>query len=224
MKLVIKFIASTLAGLVFFGAVLFIPAGTVHYWQGWAYLVVFMITTLGPSVYLAVTDPATLQRRLHAGPTAETRPTQRLVAVGYTVASGACLIVSALDHRFGWSTVPTAVTIAGLVLVAVGLSAAQVVILQNRYAAANITVEADQPLVSTGLYAWVRHPMYSAVTVMMIGTPPALGSWWGLLVLIPMLAVLAVRILDEEALLTDRLPGYREYRTRVRHRLVPYLW
>lgn len=129
-----------------------------------------------------------------------------------------------LDHRFGWSSVPTAGAITGLVLVAVGLSVAQWVIFQNRYAAANITVDAEQTLVSTGLYAVVRHPMYTAVTVMMVGTPPALGSLWGLLVLVPMLAVLVVRILDEEAMLTEQLPGYREYCGQVRYRLLPHVW
>ncbi|GAA2531519.1 methyltransferase family protein [Mycolicibacterium diernhoferi] len=224
MKLAVQFIASTLVGLAFFAAVLFVPAGTLDYWQGWAFLLVFMVTTLAPSAYLAVTDPATLARRMRAGPTAETRPAQRIAAAGFTVAVTVCLIVSVLDHRFGWSSVPTAGAITGLVLVAVGLSVAQWVIFQNRYAAANITVDAEQTLVSTGLYAVVRHPMYTAVTVMMVGTPPALGSLWGLLVLVPMLAVLVVRILDEEAMLTEQLPGYREYCGQVRYRLLPHVW
>ncbi len=224
MRLAVRFIASTLIGLACFGAVLFVPAGTLDYRQGWVFLAVFVVTTLVPSGYLAVTDPATLQRRMHAGPTAETRPTQRFAAVGFTAVVLGCVIVSALDHRFGWSTVPAAAAVIGLVLVAAGLGGAQWVIFQNRYAAANITVEAEQPLVSTGLYAVVRHPMYTAVTVMMLGTPPALGSWWGWIALGPMLAVLVVRILDEEAMLTELLPGYREYCAQVRYRLLPHVW
>ena len=224
MKLVLRFAASSLIGLLFFAAALFVPAGTLDYWQGWAFLAVFTMTTVTPSVYLAVTDRATLQRRMHAGPTAETRPAQRIATAGVSVVATAGVVLSVLDHRFGWSAVPPAVVVLGLVLVALGLGTAQLVIFQNRYAAATVTVEEDQPLVSTGLYARVRHPMYAAVTVMMVGTPPALGSLWGLVTLVPMLAVLVARILDEERLLTERLPGYRGYCARVRYRLLPHVW
>ena len=114
--------------------------------------------------------------------------------------------------------------VVGNVLVAVGLVLAQLVVIQNNYAAANITVEPDQALASTGLYGVVRHPMYAGALLMMLGTPLALDSYWGLVILAPSLAVLAARILDEEALLTEELGGYREYLTRVRYRLVPGVW
>jgi protein-S-isoprenylcysteine O-methyltransferase Ste14 len=133
-------------------------------------------------------------------------------------------VVSALDHRFGWSTVPVLIVLLGNVLVFVGLSLAQVVVVQNGYAAATITVEDEQPLISTGLYGLVRHPMYFGTLIMMLGTPLALGSWWGLLAVAVTLSVLAARIFDEEKMLNEELPGYREYTTRVRYRLVPYLW
>lgn len=138
--------------------------------------------------------------------------------------SAALFVVSALDHRFGWSSVPIWLVVAGNVMVGVGLAVAELVVIQNNYAAANITVEQGQPLASTGLYGVVRHPMYAGALLMMIGTPLALDSYWGLVVLAPSLAVLAARILDEEALLTEELGGYREYLTRVRYRLVPGVW
>ena len=113
------------------------------------------------------------------------------------------IVVSVFDHRFGWSAVPTTVTVIGDMLVAVGLSVAQLVVIQNGYAAANITVESEQTLVSTGLYGLVRHPMYAGTVVMMIGIPLALDSYWGLVFVIPALFVLALRIRDEEQLLNN---------------------
>lgn len=136
----------------------------------------------------------------------------------------ATLVISALDHRFGWSTVPVPVVVLGDVLVFVGLSLAQLVVVQNGYAGAAITVEDEQPLISTGLYGMVRHPMYFGTLIMMIGTPLALDSLWGLLAVAVSVPILAARIFDEEKMLTEELAGYREYMTKVDHRLVPYLW
>jgi protein-S-isoprenylcysteine O-methyltransferase Ste14 len=224
MKFVLQTIASVLFGLVFFGLALFVPAGTFDYWQGWVFIAVFMLSTMGPSLYLAVKNPAALQRRMNAGPTAETRPVQRIIISATVLLVAATVVVSALDHRFGWSTVPLAVVILGNILVAVGLNLAQLVVIQNSYASANITVEADQPLVSTGLYGLVRHPMYVGTLIMMVGTPLALDSLWGLVAVALAVPVLAARILDEEKLLTEQLAGYREYMTQVPSRLIPYVW
>lgn len=224
MKLAIRTVASMAAGLAFFAVTLFWPAGTFRYWQAWLFVAVFALATLLPSLYLAVADPDALARRMHAGPTAETRPAQRLVMSAIYLLSAALFVVSALDHRFGWSSVPTWLVIAGNVLVAVGLVVAQLVVIQNGYAAATITVEAGQRLVTTGLYGLVRHPMYVGGLVMMLGTPLALDSYWGLAVLVPSVVVLGARIVDEERMLTEQLPGYREYRQRVRYRLIPNVW
>jgi protein-S-isoprenylcysteine O-methyltransferase Ste14 len=136
----------------------------------------------------------------------------------------AVFIVSGLDHRFGWSSVPAPVSVVGDVLVTVGLGVAMLVIVQNSYAAANVTVEAGQQLVCTGLYGLVRHPMYTGNVVLMLGVPLALGSYWGLSLLVPGVLVLVLRIGDEEELLTQELGGYREYTQQVHYRLVPHVW
>lgn len=219
-----KFIAQTVFGLVFFVAVLFWPAGTFDYWQAWVFLAVFIATTILPSIYLAVRHPDALARRMKAGPTAENRPAQRIIMTLTLALVVATFVLSALDHRFGWSQVPVWLVIVGNVLVAVGLSVAQLVVMQNNYAGATVQVEADQPLVSTGLYGLVRHPMYTGAAVMMIGTPLALDSLWGLLGVLASAPVIAARIRDEEQMLTDELAGYREYMATVRYRLVPHLW
>ncbi|MGA5465784.1 methyltransferase family protein [Mycobacterium sp. NPDC050041] len=224
MKIALQTFGSALFSFAFFGLALFVPAGTVHYWQAWVFIAVFVVSTIGPSLYLAIRDPAAMQRRMNAGPTAEARPVQRFVVAGVVLLVVAMLVVSALDHRFGWSSVPGPVVVIGYVLVAVGLLVAQLVVIQNRYAAATVTVEADQPLASTGLYGIVRHPMYTGAVVMLLGTPPALDSYWGLVAIVPGLALLALRILDEEKLLVEQLAGYREYTGQVRFRLLPFVW
>jgi protein-S-isoprenylcysteine O-methyltransferase Ste14 len=181
MKIALQTLASGVFGVAFFAVLLLWPAGTLNYWQAWVFIAVFIVSTLVPSIYLAVKDPAALQRRMKAGPTAETRTLQKLVITGTIVAVVAVLVVSALDHRFGWSAVPIPVVVLGNILVAVGLGLAQLVVIQNSYAAATITVEADQKVVSTGLYGLVRHPMYVGTLIMMIGTPPRsirTGDWW----------------------------------------------
>jgi protein-S-isoprenylcysteine O-methyltransferase Ste14 len=224
MKTVLQALASGIFGLVFFAVLLFVPAGTVGYWQAWVFIAVFLLATLVPSIYLAVYDPAALQRRMRAGPTAETRTVQKIAITCTVVMVVAVLVVSALDHRFGWSQVPTAMVVVGDVLVAVGLGISQLVVIQNSWAAATIVVEVDQKLVSTGLYGLVRHPMYFGALIMMIGTPLALDSYWALLGVLPALLVLGLRISDEESMLEQELDGYREYRDKVQYRLVPYVW
>jgi protein-S-isoprenylcysteine O-methyltransferase Ste14 len=213
-----------LAELVVFSVMLFLPASTFHYWQAWVFLVVFALSTWIPSVYVLRTNPDGLQQRMRAGPAAENRTVQKVVIVGWYLSLAAMLVVSALDHRFGWSPAPTAICVVGDVLVAVGLGAMMLVVVQNTYAAATVRVEADQKLVSTGLYGLVRHPMYAGNVIMMVGIPLALGSYWGLVFVISGPTVLALRIRDEEKLLREELDGYREYTQKVRYRLVPYMW
>jgi protein-S-isoprenylcysteine O-methyltransferase Ste14 len=224
MKIALQTLASALFGIAFFGVVLFWPAGTFDYWQAWVFVAVFMVATMVPSIYLAVNRPEVLRRRIHAGPLAETRLVQKFVTIGTVLMVVAVAVVSALDHRFEWSPVPTLVVVVGDVLVAVGLVMAQLVIIQNGYAASTVTVEADQKLVSTGLYGMVRHPMYVGAVIMMIGMPLALDSYWGLAALVPGVLVLAARIKDEEKMLREELDGYDEYMQKVHYRLVPYVW
>ncbi len=224
MKIGVRATASSIFGLAAFGLILFLPAGTLDYWQAWVFIAVFMVATIVPSIYLARTNPAALRRRMHAGPRAETRTAQKVIITGALLGLFATMVFSALDHRFGWSRVPAWLSVIGDVLVAVGLGVAMLVIVQNGYAAATVTVEAGQTLVSDGLYKFARHPMYVGNVIMMLGIPLALGSYWGLFFLIPGAMVLVLRILDEEKLLTQELTGYREYAQRVHYRLVPYIW
>ncbi|MDT5249906.1 MAG: hypothetical protein QOJ28_2540 [Mycobacterium sp.] len=224
MKIALQTAVASVLGIGAFVLLLFVPAGTLNWWQGWIFIAVFTLATLVPSVYLARRDPDALKRRMKAGPTNETRPVQRVViAVCFLLIPG-MLVIAGLDHRFGWSMVPVPIVILGDVLVAAGLVLAQWVVIQNSYAAATIIVEREQPLVDTGLYGMVRHPLYVGALIMMVGSPLALGSLWALVVLVPGFVALAVRIVDEEQMLTEQLPGYDEYTQKVPYRLVPNVW
>ena len=214
-----------LAGLAFvIGAVLFVGAGTIRYWQGWVYLALFVVASALTTLDLLKRDPALLERRMRAGPTAEKESTQRVIMLIASLAFLALLVVPALDHRFGWSAVPTWVVVGGDVLVAIGFYLVARVYRENSYTAATIEVAPGQTVISTGPYAVVRHPMYSGALLYMLGTSPALGSYWGLVAFAVILAVLIWRLLDEERVLARELAGYTDYLKRVRYRLVPRLW
>jgi len=216
------------AGLAFFigtlAAALFVGGGTTHYWQAWLYLAVFTGCVLVITIDLAVRDPALLERRVKAGPVAEPSAMQKLIQSIAGLAFLAVFVVSALDHRFGWSQVSVEAVAAGDVLVALGLAIVFFVFRANTFTSATVEVSEDQQLVSTGPYGVVRHPMYSGALVMLLGTPLALGSWRGLAAVPVLAAVIVWRLLDEERLLTRELAGYADYAKRVRRRLVPFVW
>jgi protein-S-isoprenylcysteine O-methyltransferase Ste14 len=223
-KLTLQMLWYTAFSILFFGVLLFWPAGTFDYWQAWVFVAVFVVGTMVPTVYLAVKYPDAFRRRTRSGPLAEPRMTQKLVMVGVIGTAVAAAVLSSLDHRFGWSSVPTAAVVIGNALVLAGLAVAELVVIQNNYAAATITVEANQPVVSTGLYGVVRHPMYVGALTMMAGMPLALGSYWGLLTIIPGVLVFAARITDEEKALRQDLDGYEAYTKKVHYRLIPGVW
>jgi protein-S-isoprenylcysteine O-methyltransferase Ste14 len=224
MKTGVQLVASSIWGLAVLGSLLFLPAGTLNYWQAWVFIGVFTAATIIPSIYLARTNPAALRRRMRGGPLAEGRTIQKIVIIGAFLDLFAMVVLSVFDHRMGWSSVPVRLSLLGDVLIAAGIGFAMLVIVQNNYAAATVRVETGQSVASTGVYKVVRHPMYVGNVIMMVGIPLALGSYWGLLLVIPGVLVLVSRIRDEEKMLTEELGGYREYMQRVRYRLLPYVW
>ena len=206
------------------GLLLFVTAGTMWYWQAWVYLAVLAGASLLTTLYLMKKDPALLERRMHGGPMAEKEATQRLIMWFASAGFVALLVVPALDHRFGWSEVPVYVVVLGDILVAAGFALIVVVFRENPFTSATIEVAPGQRVIATGPYAVVRHPMYASALLYLVGTPLALGSYWGLLAFAAMMPFLIWRMLDEERVLARDLPGYTEYQRRVRHRLVPGIW
>jgi protein-S-isoprenylcysteine O-methyltransferase Ste14 len=223
-SLIIPILRSLVVGVAGLGLLLFLPAGTLNYWQAWILIAVFVLGSNALGLYLAIHDPELLARRKQAGPRAETRLAQKIIISVLIVALIATLVLSALDHRFGWSDVPALVSLAGDVLAALGLYITFLVVKENTFSAANIKVFEDQKVIATGPYALVRHPMYSGTLLFTLASPPALGSWWGLLPALLAIPMLVWRIFDEEKLLNAELPGYPDYMRKVRFRLVPLVW
>ena len=203
------------------GLLLFGLAGTIEYWQAWAYLGVYFGGSLLILLYLLRADPVLLERRMRGGPSAEKEKAQRSIMLFASLGFIGLLVVPALDRRMHWSHVSAGTTILGDILVAVWWFIILIVFREDSFTSATIEVVSGQRVISTGPYAVVRHPMYAGGLLLVLGTQLALGSIWGLTVILAMMPVLLLRLIDEERFLSKNLPGYKEYRARVRWRLIP---
>jgi protein-S-isoprenylcysteine O-methyltransferase Ste14 len=219
-----QLIRSSVLGTLALGAMVFLPAGTLNYWQGWAYCGTSILASAFYTLYLARYDPALLQRRQQAGPSHEKEPAQKVIILFIAAAFVALIALPPLDYRFGWSRVPWYVSVIADALIAFSFYFFYLVSKVNTYAAANVRVEQGQRVVDTGVYGLVRHPMYFGALFLIVGTPLALGSWWTLLLTPVFLLLLYFRIVSEETVLMRDLAGYAEYQRRVRYRLIPFVW
>lgn len=214
-----------LSRFVFYmGLLLFLPAWTLYYWEAWAFLALVGVSCLWITLHFLKHDPRLVERRMEVGPAAEPDRYQRRIQTVASVFTCGLLIVPALDHRWHWSSVPLWAVLAADAVVLVGFLLTVVVFHENSHTAGTVRVEADQQVISTGPYGIIRHPFYAAAVLTFLATPIALGSWWGLAVNGPLLTALVVRILHEEHYLRMNLPGYAEYCSKVRYRLLPGIW
>lgn len=222
--MLLKGFLSLFALIIVMAAMIFIPAGTLDYWQAWLFLACYFAASIVVSLWLLRNDQALLERRMRGGPFAEGERSQKVIMTITSIGFVALLVIPGLDRRFGWSDMPGAIAILGDLLLLAGWFGILIVFRANSFAAATIQVASDQKVISTGPYAVVRHPMYAAALLMLLGIPISLGSWWGALVLLALLPALAWRLIDEEELLVRDLEGYSDYRRKVRWRLIPYVW
>ncbi len=219
-----KALASLVVVIFIMAALIFICAGTLNYWEAWAFLAVYFVSSLAITLYLIIHDPKLLQRRLRGGPTAEKRPSQKVIMALTSLGFLSLLVVPALDHRFGWSHVRPPAALVGDALVALGFLGVSRVFKENTYTSSTIELAADQRVISTGPYALVRHPMYAAALGVLIGIPIALGSYLALIIVAAISPAFVWRLLDEERFLAANLTGYVEYQSKVSHRLIPGIW
>jgi protein-S-isoprenylcysteine O-methyltransferase Ste14 len=203
---------------------MFAGAGTLRYWQAWVFLATYFIASLAITLYLKKHDPALLERRMRGGPFAEKERSQKIIVSIASLGFIGLIFVPAIDHRFGWSQMSGFFALAGNLLMLIGWFGIFLVFRENSFTASTIELAADQRVISTGPYRWVRHPMYAAALVMVLGIPIALGSWWSVVIVALIVAVIIWRLLDEERFLANNLAGYREYQSRTRFRLVPGVW
>ncbi len=207
-------------------AILFIPAGTLRFWQAWAYIAIFFVPLLSCYLYFLKYDPAMLERRL-AGK--EQVSEQKRLMLWTRLVSFAILVFPGFDFRFGWSRgllgpQPLWLTVLAQSLVLAGMLSVIWVMNVNRFAGATIAVETGQQVISSGPYRIVRHPMYAAGTVLWLFTPLALGSYISLPAFALVIPFCILRIRNEEKVLGEQLPGYSEYCQRTRYRLIPFIW
>ena len=203
---------------------IFLPAWSLSYWQGFVYWCVFGAATLALTLYFLRHDPALVERRMHAGPAAERETSQKIIQTLASLFVCAIFVVSALDYRFGWSPVPDRDALLGDVLALVGFAIMFLAFRANGFASSIIETGSGQTVISSGPYTLVRHPMYSGALLLFFATPLALGSRFGFAPAFLLTATIVWRLLAEEAYLARNLPGYREYQQRVAWHLVPYIW
>jgi protein-S-isoprenylcysteine O-methyltransferase Ste14 len=199
---------------------LFLSAGTLSYWQAWAYLFVGGVASIPLTLYVTK-DPILLDSRTKAGPSAEQRPRQKIIVLCAGLPAIAAFVVPGLDHRFGWSNMSPWLSLTGNLLILLSMRMVYRVFKENSFASATVEISKDQKVISTGPYAIVRNPMYSSAAVYLIGMSLALGSYWGLIPSILTILGLVVRLFDEEKFLAKNLPGYTEYCANVRSHLIP---
>lgn len=200
------------------------PNPSPAYWQALIFLPLFVGASLALNLYLARQNPELLARRLSIGPIAEKEPAQRYVMLFILLNAMALVAIPALDRRMNGSHMPPAVSLIGDLLVLGGWLVIFLVFRENAFASATIELAPDQRVISTGPYAYVRHPMYAGALLMLVGAPLALGSWWGLIPAAGIVAALIVRIVHEERFLSANLEGYAAYRRKTPARLLPRVW
>jgi protein-S-isoprenylcysteine O-methyltransferase Ste14 len=205
-------------------AVMFGGGGTLAWWQGWVFLLVYCAWATGASVWMYRHDPALFARRLRGGPAAEKEPAQKIIMSVMSAAYIGLIFIPALDYRYGWSRAPPWLVPVGHALFSLGWIMILFVLKENSFTASTVEVMPGQAVVSSGAYAIIRHPMYAGAIFLLAGIPLALGSWWGLAPMVAIAPGVIWRLLDEERMLARDLAGYAVYTERVRYRLVPGVW
>ncbi len=220
-KLLFQACGKFAVGLLLVAVLLFLPAGTVNYWQAWLLLAILFVPMFGAGIVLLLKNPALLQKRLNAK---EKEIKQREVIALSGLMFLAAFIVAGLGVRLGWLILPAWVSCAaaGLFLLAYALYA--VVLMENVYLSRTVEVQEGQKVIDTGLYGLVRHPMYLATLLLFLAMPLVLGSVFSFLIMLLYIPIIVKRIKNEEEVLELGLEGYVEYKERVRYRLIPYIW
>lgn len=221
MKLLCNALIKLFCGLLLISLLIFLPAGTVHYFNGWLLMGVLFVPILILGVVLLIKSPALLAKRLDLR---EKQSAQKRVVSLSALLFLLGFLAAGLDFRFGWTYVPFPVVLiaSAVFLCSYGLYAE--VMRENAYLSRTVKVEEGQRVIDTGLYGVVRHPMYFATVLLFLAMPLILGSWISFLIFLAYPVLIALRIRDEERLLERELTGYTEYKTRVKYRLIPFVW
>ena len=221
MKLLISGLVKFLCGILLVGLLIFLPAGSLAFTNGWLFIGVLFVPVFILGVILFIKAPHLLEKRLNSK---EKEATQKgVVALSALIFMGG-FVVAGLDFRFGWSKMPLAVIIIATLIFLISYLLYAEVMRENAYLSRTVEVQENQKVVDRGLYSVVRHPMYAVTVLLFLAIPLILGSWWAFLIFLPYPVVIGVRITNEEKVLSEQLEGYEEYKKKVKYRLVPFLW
>ena len=221
MKLFVQAITKFVFGVVLIGILVFLPAGTLSFLNGWLFMGILFVPTFLAGIVMMIKNPDLLRSRLEAK---EKRQEQSVVIKLSGLMFLAGFVVAGLDYRFGWLTLPKGVVIGAVIAFVVAYVLYAEVLRENTYLSRTIKVQEGQKVVDTGLYGVVRHPMYSATLILFLSMPLVLGSVFAFLIFLLYPLIIAKRIRDEEEFLAKELDGYIEYKQKVKYRLIPFIW
>ena len=208
-------------GIIFVGLLLFLPAGTIKFFNAWLFIGLLFIPMFILGIFLFIKSPELLEKRLNAK---EKENTQKGVIGFSAILFLASFLIAGFDFHFGWTQVPIGCVILASVILLVSYALYAEVMRENIYLSRTIEVQENQKVIDTGLYGIIRHPMYAVTIYLFLAIPIVLGSWWALLCMAPYPFLIAIRILNEEKVLENNLSGYKEYKAKVKYRLVPFIW
>ena len=220
-KLLLSAIIKFSFGIIFVGLLLFLPAGSFNYFNAWLFMSLLFIPMFILGIFLFIKSPELLEKRLNAK---EKEKTQKGVVGFSAILFLASFLIAGFDYRFDWSVIPMWGVILASVILLVSYGMYAEVMRENIYLSRTIEVQENQKVIDTGLYGIIRHPMYAVTIWLFLAIPIVLGSWWALLCMAPYPFLIAIRILNEEKILENNLSGYKEYKAKVKYRLVPFIW
>lgn len=219
--LLIDALVKFLSGLVILSLLMFLPAGTIDFLGAWRLIALLFIPMFIFGIVLFFKSPALLEKRLN---NKETSNIQKKVILLSGLEFIVCFIVAGFDYRFGWSELPSWIIMAACIIFVISYGLYVEVTRENEYLSRTVEVQENQKVVSTGLYGIVRHPMYFAVVLLFWSMPLVIGSFYSFIIMLPFPLLLISRIKDEEKILEDDLPGYKEYEQKVKYHLFPFIW
>lgn len=220
-ELLFQALVKYISGLIMVGIIVFLPAGTIKYWNGWLFISLLFIPMFFLGVILLVKAPELLEKRLNNKENEKEQ--KQVIGLSILMFLGG-FIISSLDFRFGWTrvSVPVVIVASAVLLISYGLYAE--VMRENAYLSRTVEIQKNQKVIDKGLYGIVRHPMYSATILLFLSIPLVLGSYIGFIIFFIYPFLLVKRIKNEEEILQKGLSGYREYQKKVRYRLIPFVW
>ena len=220
-NLFLQALKKIIAGFVAIGVLLFLPAGTLHYWNAWLFVAVLFVPMIFLGILMLFKSPKLLEKRLDAK---EKINEQKWVVALSGIMFIAAFVVAGLNFRFSWHSLPDYVICVGAGVFLLSYLIYAEVMRENAFLSRTIEVQENQKVIDTGLYGIVRHPMYAVTVWLFLSIPIVLGSWWSLVCFVPYIAVIVARIRNEEQVLEAGLEGYSEYKKRVKYRILPFVW